>query len=68
MRSHKYYEEHLSDDNENRHVLKETTSDDFLKSSFDDQCIKFKVRVIKHDTSDKTKHQKSKSNLESNAK
>jgi len=44
------------------------TSDDVLKSSFDDQCIKFKIKIIKHDISDKTKHQKSKSNLEFNTK
>jgi len=58
----------LSDDYENRYVSNEVTSDDVLKSSFDDQHVKFKIRVIKHDISDKTKHQKSKSNLESNTK
>jgi len=35
VRSHKYYKQHLSDDYENRHVLNEVTSDDVLKSFFD---------------------------------
>jgi len=68
MRSHKHYKQHLFNDYENRHALNEVTSDNVLKSSFDDQHIKFKIKVIKHDTSDKTKHQKSKSNLEFNIK
>jgi len=68
MRSHKHYKQHLSDDYENRHVLNEVISDDVLKSSFDDQCIKFEVKTIKHDTFDETKHQKLKSNLKFNTK
>jgi len=68
VRSHKHYKWYSFDDYENRHVLNEVTSDDVLKSSFDDQCIKFKIKIIKHNTSDETKHQKSKSNLKSNIK
>ncbi len=44
------------------------TSDDALKSSFDDHHVKFEVRAFKHDTSDETKHQKPKSDIESNIK
>jgi len=49
-------------------VLNEIISNDVLKSSFNDQHIKFKIKIIKHDTSNKTKHQKLKSNLKSNIK
>jgi len=49
-------------------VLNEVISDDVLKSFFDNQHIKFEIKIIKHDTSDKTKHQKLKSNLKFNTK
>jgi len=32
----------------------ETMSDDILRRSINDTYVKFKIRVIKHDTSDKT--------------
>jgi len=49
-------------------VLNEVINNDVLENSFDDQHIKFEIRIIKHDTSDETKHQKLKSNLKSNMK
>ena len=39
-----------------------------LRSSFDDHCVKFEIRAFKHDTFDKTKHQKLKSDIEFNIK
>jgi len=68
VRSHKYYKQHLFDDYENRHVLNEVINDDVLKNSFNNQCIKFKIKIIKHNISEKTKHQKSKLNLKFNIK
>ncbi len=68
MRPHKCNRQHLSVDYDVRHVLNEVTSDDALKSSFDDHHVKFEVRAFKHDTSDETKHQKLKSDIESNIK
>jgi len=65
---HKHNRQHLSVDYDVRHALNEVTSDDALKSSFDDHHVKFEVRAFKHDTSDETKHQKPKSDIESNIK
>ena len=67
-RSHKCNRQHLSVDYDVKHVLNEVTSDDALESSFDDHCVKFKVRAFKHDTFNKTKHQKLKSDIEFNIK
>jgi len=67
-RSHKCNRQHLSVDYDVRHAPDEVTSDDALKSSFDDHCVKFEVRAFKHDTSDETKHQKPKSDIGSNIK
>jgi len=67
-RSHKHNRQHLSVDYDVRHASNEVTSDDALKSSFDGHHVKFEVRAFKHDTSDKTKHQKLKSNIEFNIK
>ena len=68
MRSHKRNRQHLSVDYDVRHAPNEVTSDDALRSSFDDHHVKFEVRAFKHDTSDETKHQKLKSDIESNIK
>jgi len=68
VRSHKHNRQHLSVDYDVRHALNEVTSDDALESSFDDHHVKFEVRAFKHDTFDKTKHQKLKSDIESNIK
>jgi len=65
---HKHNRQHLSVDYDVRHALNEVTSDDALKSSFDDHHVKFKVRAFKHDTSDETKHQKPKSDIGFNIK
>jgi len=67
-RPHKCNKQHLSVDYDVRHTLNEVTSDDALKSSFDDHHVKFEVRAFKHDTSDETKHQKPKSDIGSNIK
>ncbi len=68
MRSHKRNRQHLSVDYDVRHAPNEVTSDDALRSSFDDHHVKFEVRAFKHDTSDKTKHQKLKSDIGFNIK
>ena len=68
MRSHKRNRQHLSVNYDVKHALNEVTSDDALKSSFDGHCVKFEVRAFKHDTSDETKHQKPKSDIEFNIK
>ena len=67
-RPHKHNRQHLSVDYDVRHVSNEVTSDDALESSFDGHCVKFEIRAFKHDTSDETKHQKLKSDIESNIK
>ena len=67
-RPHKRNRQHLFVDYDVRHALNEVTSDDALKSSFDDHHVKFEVRAFKHNTSDETKHQKLKSDIESNIK
>jgi len=65
---HKCNRQHLSVDYDVRHASDEVTSDDALESSFNDHCVKFEVRAFKHDTSDENKHQKLKSDIESNIK
>ncbi len=65
---HKHNRQHLSVDYDVKHASNEVTSDDALKSSFDDHHVKFEVRAFKHDTSDETKHQKLKSDIEFNIK
>jgi len=67
-RSHKCNRQHLSVNYDVKHTLNEVTSDDALKSSFDSHHVKFEIRAFKHDTSDETKHQKLKSDIESNIK
>jgi len=67
-KSHKCNRQHLSVDYDVKHALNEVTSDDALESSFDDHCVKFEVKAFKHDTSDKTKHQKLKSDIGFNIK
>jgi len=68
VRPHKRNRQHLSVDYDVKHALNEVTSDDALKSSFNDHHVKFEVRAFKHDTSDETKHQKPKSDIEFNIK
>ena len=68
MRPHKHNRQHLSVDYDVKHALNEVTSDDALESSFDGHHVKFEVRAFKHNTSDETKHQKPKSDIESNIK
>jgi len=67
-RPHKCNKQHLSVNYDVRHASNEVTSDDALKSSFDDHHVKFEIRAFKYDTSDETKHQKLKSDIESNIK
>ena len=67
-RPHKRNRQHLFVDYDVRHALNEVTSDDALKSSFNGHCVKFEIRAFKHDTSDKTKHQKLKSDIGFNIK
>ncbi len=68
MRPHKRNRQHLSVNYNVKHALNEVTSDDALKSSFNNHHVKFEVRAFKHDTFDKTKHQKLKSDIEFNIK
>ena len=67
-RPHKCNRQHLSVDYDVKHASDEVTSDDALRSSFDGHHVKFEIRAFKHDTSDETKHQKPKSDIESNIK
>ncbi len=61
---HKCNRQHLFKGYDVRHASHEVTSDDASENSFDDSQVTLKIRVIKNDMSDVTKHQKSKLTIE----